>query len=123
MTYPILKESLATIGKALSLTISDPTNGNELVVVLSEMMQLQALSADTVARSESFLNREIAKVIESDKYKDYPASDRKHLIQRDCAEYVEVYNKAQAYNKECHYKIESLRTLISNAKELLRQNI
>lgn len=123
MTQDILKDSLATIGKSISLSISDPTNGNELVHILNELMALQSLSADSVARAESFLTAEMSKVIESGKYDKYPANDRKHLIQRDCGSYVELYNRAERYNKELHYRIEALRTLISNAKELLRQNM
>jgi len=123
MNIEQLKQNIDEVKKYLSLSINDPTNGNELVGILSELMTIQSLSADTIARAESFMNNEFAKVIESGKYSEVSATERKHLIQRDCGMYVELYNRAVNYNKEIHYKIESIRTLISNAKELLRQNL
>lgn len=118
-----INEGLSLIKKSLSLNINDATNGNELVQVLENAMSLQGLSADCMVWSESLLTREVASIIEGGKYVDYPANDRKHLIQRDCAKYTELFNRSEKYNKELHYRIEGLRTLISNAKEIMRAGI
>jgi hypothetical protein len=123
MTIEELKINLSEIGKALRLNISDSSNGNELTLILSEMLPLLSLSADTKARSEVLLNNELAKLIESGKYDKYPASDRKFLRQRDCSELTELYNKSENYNKELHYRIEALRTMISNAKEIYKNEM
>lgn len=123
MNLSELKENLSVIGDTLRLNINDASNGNELTDILSNILPILSLSADTKARSEVLLNNEVAKIIEGGKYEAYPASDRKFLIQRDCAEYVELYNKSENYNKELHYMVEALRTMISNAKEIYKNEM
>jgi len=123
MTITELKHNLSTIGSALRLEINDSSNGNELTLILSEMLPLLSLSADTKARAEILLNNQLAELIESGKYESYPASDRKFLRQRDCSELTELYNKAEYYDKQMHYRINALITMISSAKEIYKNEM
>jgi len=123
MNLKELKENISLIRKTLDTTISDPTNGNELVVLLSEISAIQAMSADVKARAKSFYVNKYASIVEQGTYSTLSAKDRGYLIERDCLEFSEILEKAENYNKEIHYKLETMRTMVSHAKELIKNNL
>ena len=81
---------------------------------------IQGLSAELIAKTEKIYNQKLGELILAKEYKSLSATDKKILFASLASEEIELMNYAERLNKEIHYQIEALRSLLSYLKEEYR---
>ena len=114
MTQPEIKENLALIKRVLDLPTT-PTDPNALLDKMAMIASVQSLSADVMVFAEKDYNVKLNSV--SNMYAQKNSTERK-VIFGDAGKYEIYYlSRSEKYNKEIHYQIDILRTLISYVKK------
>jgi hypothetical protein len=92
----------------------------DIIKRLNDATNLLGMSAELCATTEKIYNRKYAELVE--KYPDVNISKLKIIAAGELAD--EYYNMtySERLNKELHYTIESLRSIISYLKEEYKQN-
>lgn len=113
-----IQTNCAIIRKALDEQI-DPTNPQEVIGKLNELSNLLGLSAHTTGLAEQDLNQAQYQALQ--KIEDRKQTEQKIILNNACKYEVYFLNYSERLNKELHYKIESLRSILSYAKEELNK--
>lgn len=120
MDIQTIRTSLDSIRKIMDerVELANPTGVAEKLESLSAMV---GLSAECVANARKQYDLKLMYLAKSVAYKSYSATDKKMIFAGEASEEIYLVNYAEAINKDLHYCIESLRTLISYLKEELNQ--
>jgi hypothetical protein len=114
MTQVEIKENLELIKRVLDMKVI-PTDPNCLLDKMAMIASVQSLSADTIVFAEKDYNVKLNQVNNS--YSSKSSTERK-VIFGEAGKYEIYYQSlAERYNKEIHYQIDILRTLISYIKK------
>ena len=97
------------------------SNPETVAAKLSLLSELLGLSSECIAQARRLLDIKMAAIIKSPYMEKYGATERKIIIQSECADEIYLVNYSEAINKDLHYCIESTRTLISYLKEELKK--
>lgn len=109
-----VQKNCATIRSIIDQAI-DTSNPQEVIGKLSECSNILGLSAHTVGLATHDLHQAEYKSLQTIE------NDKQHIMKiklNNATKYERYYlNYAEALNKELHYKIESLRSILSYCKE------
>lgn len=108
-----IKANLDAIRKFLNekSDVSDPVG---VVERLNEAVSLLGLSSETIAGAENIYLIRLGVLAEQ--YKDMSATAAKNIIAGKLHEELYYKTLSESYDKQLHYTIESLRTIISFLK-------
>jgi hypothetical protein len=80
-------------------------------------------SSECISRSEYLYNQEINKLIQSGIFESFNATERRLYIDATLRDSLYCVKLSQSVNKDLHYAIEGLRSIVSAQKEEYKQTI
>jgi len=114
MDFTEINHNLTEVRKVLDMKV-DHSEPMSLIVKLENISNILGLSAEILAWTEKHYNSKIADL--NNIYDKKSPTDRKFIF-GEAAKYEIYFNTlAEKYNKEIHYQIDLLRTLISFVKK------
>ena len=116
-----ISESLKSIRQELD-TPADVSDPDGVASKLVRLSSLEGLSVELIAETNKEYNVKLANLMVMPQYKSLSATDKKLVFAGVAAN--EIYNMqlAEGYNKEIHYQIEGVRSLISKLKEEMKNS-
>lgn len=109
------------IGKSIEQQI-DKDNPDEVLGKLQELASLQSTASYCLATAKKLHNSRIAKLLISNFYKEYSATDRKSIFLELAKEEVFLVNILERYVANISHSIDSLRSILSFMKHELDQS-
>jgi hypothetical protein len=121
MTSDQLKTSIEQIRNAMDVKVGleDPVG---IVTKLEALSSMAGLSAECIAWARKFYDTRLGLMLRSRDYQNYTPAEKKILFAADASNEIFMVNYAESLNKDLHYNIESLRTMISYVKQDLQSN-
>lgn len=122
MTESQVKESIDLIRKAMDerVGLEDPAG---IVTKLEALSSMAGLSAECIAWARKYYDIKLGYLLEDRAYRGYSATDKKILFASKTTEESFLLNYAENLNKDLHYGLESLRTMISYVKQEMQSNL
>jgi len=118
MTLADIKKNLDIIREIMDIKVvlDNPTGVAEK---LENMQGMAGLSAECIAWARKRYDEKLKFLTMNKAYKDFSPTDRKIIFGGEASEEIFLVNYAESLNKDYHYSIEALRTLISYLKQEL----
>ena len=120
MTPQQLTESLQIIRSAMDeqAGLDNPTGVAEKLQKLSTLL---GLSAECQAWARRFYDEKIGRLSQLQVCKGMSATDKKVYIGLEASQEAYQLNYAEGLNKDCHYVVESCRSMLSFLKQEMAQ--
>lgn len=99
---------------------ADPFAPDMIQQKLKCLGNIQGLSAELISKTERVYNEKLGELVLAKEYKSLGATEKKILFGSLAAQEIELMTYASGLNKELHYQIEKLRSLLSYLKEEYR---
>lgn len=80
-------------------------------------------SSECISKSEYLYSQQVNKLIDTGIFDSYNASERKLYIEAKLRDVLYCVKFSETVNKDLHYAIEGLRSIISAQKEEYKQSI
>jgi len=119
MTLDDLKKNLGIIREVMDtkVGIDNPTGVAEK---LEQLQGVAGLSAECIAWSRKRYDEKLKFLTMNKAYNNYTATEKKMIFGGEASEEIFLVNYAESLNKDYHYSVEAVRTLLSYLKEEMR---
>lgn len=120
MTPQQLKQSILDIRLVMDkkVGLEDPVG---VADKLNSLSNLLGLSSECIAWARKYYDEKLGTLVMSPEFKGMSATDKKMFFAMKSSDEIYLVNYAESLNKDLHYCIESLRTLISYLKQEMAQ--
>ncbi len=113
MTKEEIAQYIGEIKAVMKITVS-MDNPNGVWEKLNSLTNVLGLSAEIVAQASRIYNNKVGIVMKG--LKEYSASDKKLMLLSLCSDEIYTHEEAANINKEVHYMVDSLRSMLSYIK-------
>ena len=120
MNLTEIKSNLESIRSAMDI-VASLDNPQGIAEKLENLSNITGLSAECIAHSRRHLDKRLQMLVLNKAYKDYSASDKKMIFAGEASEEIFCVNYSESINKDVHYELEALRSLLSYLKEEMKQ--
>ena len=115
MTEAQITECLSNIRTAMDKNVS-VDNPSEVSEKLERLTNLLGTSAECIAQSRRYYDFKLGTMLKAGMFRGESATDKKMLMAMEASAEIYLVNYSESLNKDLHYCIEGLRTIISLLK-------